>query len=48
MAKTKTKKILDDQDKWFLGWIYDRMINHHKEKSGVDYMRRFKKLIDDL
>ena len=35
-------------DKEHLQWIYLRMTNKHAENPNVDYMIRFKKIIDDL
>lgn len=35
-------------DKEFLQWIYNRMVNVHKEDVFFDYMQRFKKIIDNI
>lgn len=32
----------------FLNWIYDRMVNIHKENPNYDYMLKFKKLLEDM
>ena len=34
------------RDKEFLKWIYDRLIKIHKEYELVDFMIRFKSIID--
>ena len=31
--------------KEFLEWIYERLINIHKENPNIDYMRRLRKII---
>jgi hypothetical protein len=33
-------------EKEFLQWIYDRLVNIHKENPHMDYMWKFKELID--
>jgi hypothetical protein len=35
-------------DKEFFQWIYDRLINVHKENPNVDYMRSFKERLNNL
>lgn len=35
-------------DKEFLTWIYERMKNVHQEDEDVDYMIRFKNIIDSM
>jgi hypothetical protein len=35
-------------DSQHLQWIYDRLINKHGEKPNVDYIIRFKSIIDDM
>ena len=35
-------------DKEFLSWIYDRMIYKHGENKNVDYMLKFRSIIDSL
>lgn len=35
-------------DKEFLSWIYDRMIYKYGENENVDYLHRFKRIIDSL
>lgn len=36
------------KDKEILQWVYERMINIHNENPNVDYMLRFKKVIDSI
>jgi hypothetical protein len=35
-------------NKEFFQWIYNRLVNVHKENSNVDYMISFKKRIEEL
>ena len=35
-------------DKEFLSWIYDRMIYKYGENENMDYLHRFKRIIDSL
>lgn len=35
-------------DKEFLSWIYNRMIYKYGENENVDYLHRFKRIIDSL
>ena len=35
-------------DKKFLNWIYDRMIYVYGENKSVDYMVKFKEIIDKM
>ena len=35
-------------DKEFLSWIYDRMIYKHGENKNVDYMLKFRSIIDSM
>lgn len=35
-------------NKEFFQWIYDRLVNIHKENPNVDYMISFKKRIEEL
>ena len=35
-------------NKEFFQWIYDRLVNVHKEDPNVDYMISFKKRIEEL
>ena len=35
-------------NKEFLQWIYDRMVNVHQENPYVDYMWKFKEIIDKM
>lgn len=35
-------------DKEFLSWIYDRMTYKHGENKNVDYMLKFRSIIDSL
>jgi len=41
-------KILNSSNQNHLLWIYDRMINEHKEEENFDYMIKFKSIIDSL
>ncbi len=36
------------KNKEFLQWIYNRMVNVHKENPNVDYMWKFKEIIDKM
>ena len=36
------------QDKKHLKWIYERLIEVHKENPNYDYMLKFKKIINNL
>jgi hypothetical protein len=38
---------MTQQDKEHLRWIYNRMVEIHKENPNVDYMNRFDAIIDD-
>ena len=35
-------------DKEFLQWIYDRMVYVHNENSHIDYMCKFKDILDKM
>jgi len=36
------------KDKEFLQWLYDRLIQKHKEHHNFDYMRQLKNIIDNV
>ena len=36
------------QDKKHLKWVYNRLIEVHKENPNSDYMIKFKKIIENL
>jgi len=36
------------EDIVYLEWMYDRLRHVHKEDERVDYMRKFKRIIDNL
>ena len=38
---------MDEEILMHLKWIYGRMVKIHGENENVDYMRRFKEIIDD-
>lgn len=46
--KTITMKILKNEQLEHLKWIYDRMINIHKENKNFDYMHKFLSIIERL
>ena len=31
---------------WHLAWIYNRMINKHKEEYNVDYILKFRSILE--
>jgi len=37
-----------ESDKEILAWLYERLVYVYKENESVDYMRRFKKIIDAM
>ncbi len=37
-----------DSDWQFLSWVYDRLKFVYKEHPSLDYMRRFKEIIDRM
>lgn len=39
---------LSYEDRTHLKWIYNRLIEVHKENPNIDYMIRFKKIIEKL
>ena len=36
------------KDKDFLKWIYNRLIDTHQERENYDYMKKFKRIIDNI
>lgn len=46
ISQIKVSETMSDKD--FLQWIHDRLVNMHYEKNNVDYMIRFRSIINKL